>query len=591
MDIPTHLQQHDRLETDPFRSANRAGLPYGSWLSDTFNGADIYAMGFDKRPTVFFDPSATSSLGWGTYKQPFKNNTELNAWITGKSGALTGQVLGFKRGSTFRGTWQTPTGGIYGTSAAPFYIVPYGDAEAMPVLTSGSVFTSTEWVAAAANSAIYRIGLLANLGATTECDVFDQSYSGTIKRFIKQDPTALTTDADICAALVSAGRGTSVYKSVGGTVYLYIYPFASGPDFTKIEIMAATKTLYIQYKDVATSGYITLAGLDVRGGNNNSAGTWIISAGVASMTSAPGIQVIGCRIGQSSFNGMTFYGADTVRLTTAEVIGNYFYDCFHNPLETGAVTSMDIWGNRTYHNGSMAYELWALCSGVKIHDNYVEYVPSIVYGVALSSSIYSFAKSTLAGGAADATLSVGNSYYRNILLNNNTNISGTVGIGHIGQDGICYDNTVVSNNGNSQTVVSCLADVAGNVHTSLTLRNNNLIGTNAGGGNSIHVSDTATAKAETGAGGKNNMWSPTGTQYAKWHGSAYTLTANYNTASGGTATNTNPNFTSDGYTPQAASLFNAGDVIATYTERDWIGRPMLANGTDTLPAIGAVARP
>ncbi len=133
---------------------NPAGLgfmpPSTPWLTDTMNGLDLYRLGFGMTPTIHFDPAAAeTSRNLGTYQNPYTTTAQLQARCAGFMG---GQVLGVKRGSFVRGTLALT---CYGASGAPFVIVPYGDALAMPVFSGGTVRTA--WSAYPADPRIWQL--------------------------------------------------------------------------------------------------------------------------------------------------------------------------------------------------------------------------------------------------------------------------------------------------------------------------------------------------------------------------------------------------------------------------------------------------
>ena len=589
MNITKHIKEHIALQTDPFKSANRAGLPYGSWMSDTFQGADIYAMGFDKRPTVFFDPSDISSLGWGTYKEPFTTKNELAQWVLGKSGNLAGQVLGMKRGSRITG--GLTMAGIYGSSASPFYVIPYGDAEAMPIISGGTVYTrtdvsSTGW-AVTSNPAIYKVDL------TSDCDVFDQTYSGLVKRLIKtSEPVA--SEAAAIAALVAAGAGHSVYDNTTSPKKLYIYPFAGEPDWTQIEVMTANYAWSITLADVATTGNVTLAGFHVRGARASCMYTTLTA--FTALPTAENITVIGCQASQAGYESVSNAAAcvgiiinsasDTYRIANLQLIGNYVYDNLTNGTEVSGVSSGHEWGNKVYH-ADQGIEMYNAVSLMQVHDNYIygNFGGRTQLKGGNGSGIKLFGRNT--AGSTDTAINTGCKYYRNIVINQKAEA-----ISHIGAAGLAYNNTIQGNNASGNTGIRADDDVTS--HTcALNVRNNIIRGTKTSG-NGVLLFGGANVSL---AGVATNSFSNPGASETIYDGgvgkvgigawNTYAL-ATYGT---GTDINTNPTLASDGYTPTAEAMWNVGTVIAGYTERDWKGRPMLANGTDTKPALGAVARP
>lgn len=336
-------------------------VPNGlSWLSDTLHGYDIYKAGFVQTPTLFFDPTATSSLNRGTYANPYNTQTALQTAITGD---MRGHVLGFKRGTTLN---VTGTNGLaltcYGTSSDPFIICPYGDSEALPIITGETVVTGWTLV-----DATYNIWSYAQ---ATETDVW-QSGSRLWKAV--WSTSAVNT-------LSTAGTGRATYNS--GT--LYIRPFSGeNPTLGQMVIAPLDYAMLVKYSDVATSGYIQLAGLDIRYARKTACE--ISASATTTISALAGIKVAGCKIGRAGVDvsggtasdALLVYGAsNAVRMTTLEVVGNELYDACNNACEIAGMdggTNKDV---RIEHNyghtvgGNSICELWSSNSNVLLRYNY-----------------------------------------------------------------------------------------------------------------------------------------------------------------------------------------------------------------------------
>ncbi len=604
MNIIETIQADKVLEHDPWTTKNRAGIPYGSWLSDTFSGADIYLMGFDRVPTVFFDPQASTSRGNGTYRNPFHTTAELNAWVSANPDKK-GQVLGFKRGSKLLGGWSGPTVGLHSSApSAPFLILPYGDAEQMPVISAGTVYAetgnaATGWANTGGDTGgdarVWKIAL------AVEGDVFDQSYPEVVKRIwkINHDTTASETDA--VGALITAGPGNSIFYSG----ILYIYPFAGKPDWTQIEVMSALDALYLNITDAPVTGNMSVLGLHIRGSVNN-AFSWYM-AGLTTSPVIENVAVIGCKCGQAgadkgpaSTHAIILGGAsDTYRIANAQFIGNRFYDSLNGTGAMEAVSSGEIWGNHCSNTGTK-FEQWCSVSGVKIHDNYSygsRDQRQSIYNLFADAGYRNFGYISATGGnitgatTYDSAKNVGNEFYRNILLNIGLTYSAEL----VAQGTLIYNNTfeeaIIANSGDAVM----LTDDTTSHTVSADIQNNIFIGTGTTG-NCRFIN----GKAGTSYTSKTNAFYLPGGSYLNYANGVSTLDvsssgtlANFNAAAetaGSYSTVVNPQMAADGYTPTNTAIFNTAQALSGYNGRDCFGRPMLAGG-DNLPARGAVARP
>lgn len=346
-----------------------------SWLTDTLHGFDIYERGFVKRPTLFFDPTATTSMNRGTFAHPYNTQAALQAAIAGN---MAGHVLGLKRGTTLQ---VTGTNGLnlncYGSSASPFIICPYGDAEALPVISGHSVVTT--W-AATADANVWKLTL------ATESDIWQ---SGT--RVWKLNPTngatnnatgtTVNSEATAITALNAKGAGWSVYA--GGVMYFKPYS-NENPNLGQCYIAVANNALLLQYTDWAgASGYVTFAGIDTQYSRGTAFA--VEAAGLTNITSAGGIIIAGCRAqhagtdtgSPTANNGFKVYGpSDTVRLSSIHIVGNYANDVLNNAYEVagidGTASRNAIVEHNTAYNvgGNLWLEMWASCSNIDLRYNY-----------------------------------------------------------------------------------------------------------------------------------------------------------------------------------------------------------------------------
>lgn len=329
--------------------ANPVGL---SWLPDTLPNINLYVLGFSEEPTVFLDTSATNSRGLGTLSDPFTTQAQVQLACRGD---MSGQVLGIKRGTTLR---VTGVDGLvfdcYGTTEKPFIICPYGDAQALPIITAGIV--RQDWVQH--SGSIYKI-----TGVTQNTDVFQNE-----QRLWKKTSLAGVT-----------GEGMSFYDS--GTSTLYAWPYGSvSPTAVIMEIQGSDFALNIRYLNVPASGHVHVVGMDCRKARNISLRASRPSV-FAAMTSVAGLWFIGCRAGQAGYDavGLTnaadailMYGAsNVVRATDSMIIGCEGYDCLNNAYETANVDGLIVDGNYGHDaGGNTILEAWSSCSNMKVRNNF-----------------------------------------------------------------------------------------------------------------------------------------------------------------------------------------------------------------------------
>ena len=330
-----------------------SGVPQGvMWAGVSPTPAiDFYVLGFSAQPTIFLDPSASTSKNLGTLENPFTTQQQVQLAC---SGDMSGQVLGVKRGTTLR---VTGTDGLaldcYGTPAKPFIVCPYGDAVALPIITAGIV--RNDWVQH--SGSIYKI-----TGVTQNTDVF-------------QDEKRLWKKSTVGALSV----GSAFYDSAATTLYIWSYGSVD-PNTVTTEIQGADFAINVRYSNVAASGGVRVVGMDCRKARNISLRASRPTV-FAAMTSVAGLGFIGCRAGQAGYDavGLTnaadailLYGAsDAVRATNSMIIGCEGYDCLNNAFEVANVDGL-IHDSNYGHDagGNTVLEAWSSCSNMKVRNNY-----------------------------------------------------------------------------------------------------------------------------------------------------------------------------------------------------------------------------
>lgn len=328
-------------------------IPSGlSWITDSIPGIDLYAVGFSAKPTIFFDPSAVSSQGLGTFNNPFTTQAQLQAVC---SGDMSGQVLGFKRGTTLR---VTGVNGLeldcYASAAAPFIMCPYGDSGSLPVISAG--IPQTSWVNHSGN--VYKV-----TGITKNTDVFQD----TRRLFKKTTLSGITSE------------GNSFWDSGTNTLYAWFYESAD-PNKVVVETQGSDFALSLRYTNTNQTGNIHVVGLDCCKGRNISLRITYPTINAA-ITSVAGLWIIGCKSGQAGFDAsglttasdaMLLYGvSDTIRATNSMMIGNEGYDSLNNAFEISNTDGLIHDGNYGHDvGGNSILELWSSCSNTIVRNNY-----------------------------------------------------------------------------------------------------------------------------------------------------------------------------------------------------------------------------
>lgn len=327
-----------------------------SWLNDTISGVDIYSELY-RPPTIFFDPGSTATKSLGTYKYPYKTQAEIQGIVAGN---MSGQVLGFKRGSQLRVTGGLGlTLNVYGSAAKPFVICPYGDALPLPIITAGAVVT---WVLHDAINNIwsYTVGV-------TEVDIW--------RSHVRQKKVAFTNN--VAETLITAGISTYT----ANTLYLRLPPGENAND-GNTEISVSAYGFDLNYSNVPASGNILVYGLDVRKGYNSSFS--ISPQATGSITTIDNIRVIGCTTSGSGVDnntsaggrdGLVIYGASNAkRITNLQVIGHYSTDCLNHAVEFAGTDGAILEYCKSYNcGGNSITELWSSNSNAIIRYNWGDF--------------------------------------------------------------------------------------------------------------------------------------------------------------------------------------------------------------------------
>jgi len=311
-----------------------ANLPYGvppglDWLTDTLNGIDIY-RGFVKRPTVFFDPSASSSIGIGTFKNPYTTQLELQYALAGNQ---AGQVVGIKRGTTLRVTGASGLNfsTTYGAADRPLIFCPYGDAQNLPIITGGEIISA--WAIEDSGLNIWAYPL------ATESDAWQDDVRLWKKIFSGSAVETLTTE------------GSSTYQSG----VLYIRPYnGENPNLGQFEIAVADFAIKISHANVAASGYLHFVGLNVKMSLDTN--LRFLPGSTTNIVTCDDISIVGCKCsaagtdkaGQTAPCCCVIIGnvSDARRITNLYIGGNYATDALNNAYEingtSGALVEHNI---------------------------------------------------------------------------------------------------------------------------------------------------------------------------------------------------------------------------------------------------------
>lgn len=401
-------------------------LPYGATTPVTEaarHAAEHAAMGLDypqwrpwtdyileQTPTIYFDPSASTSTNAGTLANPYNSVATLASVMTGNK---AGTVLGIKRGTTTNLTSTLLFDGLYGTYYAPVTIVPYGDtALDAPIITGAK--TLSGW--ADQGGGIWSRNITTEIGSLPGVAAWDNG-----SRLWKM------------ASLVNLqAAGTGYYYYDTGSKTLYVKPAI---DPSAITLAVVEIALDISYGDVADTGYIVVSGLDIRGACSNSA-LRIAPKAITTITSASNITVSGVKVGMSgrdessgTNDGILVNGpSDTVRLSGLVVRGAYVYDCLNNAVEiNGAIGPVMEFVESHACCGKMV-EFYSSVSSAQVRYNRgLDHTEVKLLTLAVNSCgfwVAAFALTTGVGSgtsSADSTKSLNNAFHHNLFDNIKTN--------------------------------------------------------------------------------------------------------------------------------------------------------------------------
>lgn len=567
-------------------------VPAGmDWMTDTLHGFDIYNKGLVKTPTLFFDPTATSSAGRGTYRNPYTTQAELMAAIAGD---MSGHVVGFKRGTTLRVTGANGLQLVlHGSVDDPVILCPYGDAEALPIISGGAVITSWALVDAGSNIWSY------SLATESDCWQYDS-------RLWKK-----TWSANAINTLTA--EGTSTFNSST----LYIRPFnGENPNQGQMTICVSDYALQLIYSDVPATGYIKVVGLDLQYTKHTALTIGVDSA--ASITTIDDICITGCRVVKSGVdksggsyvgNGITFYGAnDTKRVTNGFIAGNYISDVLNNTIEVSGNNGTVIEHNYGEScGGNSIVEAWSSNSNLTIRYNkgnfsstkgriYTNYAQS---GIMLANFYHNGTDWESAGSDATHAKNTGNVAHHNLIINAKTRaIKLSGGSGHkIAHNTAFFDSDLLHGAGTTTgpqgwytegDAASGFADISNNLfywkNTTEAHRYPNL----------MRINSAVGANASVPSGNKNiyfTAWSMSdGTFYATdagFEGAGDDSTdnfTNYKTALAAYSLDQN-SFTSSNKT--GGTLTSASLNFNEETYAVGVGSAALAAGLTTLTGIGS----
>ncbi|UQV43664.1 hypothetical protein KIV45_17160 [Janthinobacterium lividum] len=347
------------------RSANgklvpmdQQGNPQGlSWLSDTLTGIDLYAGGFICRPTIFFDPGATASLGYGTMQHPYSTQEQLE---TACRGDMSGEVLGIRRGSITRVAGKGLTLTVHGSPSRPFTICPYGiESDALPVI-SGAVFV-TDWTLVDAAKNIW-----SNPMGAREYPCWQSGVRINNRAWAGNPAASLPAP------------GASVYQAG----VFYVRPFeGADPRRSAIEIAKADVALNIILDNVAATGYVHVCGIQAVMGYG--CGLRVGADAQTKIATMADVRITGCRasnIGldaataQGPGDGFWLVGIDKVRMKDALIQGCYASDCTNNAYEFINTSGAKLIKNMSLDcSGNSIVELWSGNDNCLIQHNVGEF--------------------------------------------------------------------------------------------------------------------------------------------------------------------------------------------------------------------------
>lgn len=511
---------------------------------------------YEPTPTHYFDPTATTSTGTGTFANPYNSIAQVQAGFTGN---MAGQVLGIKRGTVVR----VPSSGFvincYGASGNPAQILAYGDALTSPILTAANV--RRDWVQESGlNSIVWSLSGISEIQGIV--------YART--RIEMKSSFALMREA---------GRGYGYYD---GSSKLYFIPFdSSNPNQGQTEVTSgALSALRVNYTNVAASGFITVSNLSFGQSRSTSLIIDGPDSGTGSITSINALQVIGCSFYRCGIDGAslganacTIYGkSDAVRISGMLFGGNVGNDIINNAVEYGATSSATVeFNNFTNVGGNSVAELWYSNSTSVVRYNKgtnTELTASRITSSYSQGGIWQTTGTDINLSTYDHAKNVNNSFYGNLIVNprlQGIRIDG--GTGHA-----AFGNTVL-NGGNRGLNFFTLAEVTGTCSATI---NNNLVTMTAAGnrvGADIQQGTANNANAvsitSTITGDKNLYYTANSMNWRVNNTSQGFAVATYRTNANPFDANcltSNPNLDSN-YRPQTGSpAVNAGGTVSGWVQ-------------------------
>lgn len=328
-----------------------AGL---DWLSSTRNGIDIY-RDYVREPTIFFDPSSTATKSLGTFEFPYKTQSEIENVVRGN---MSGEVLGFKRGTKLRVTGNLGLNlVVHGVATNPFLMCPYGDAEELPVITSAAV---VNWTLHNRNENIWSYYVGAN--------------EQVVWRHGARLPKAEFSTTGQGALMLLPGW--SAFNN--GTMYIRLDSGESANDgFTEVTVSRYTFLLNPDHT-VSETGNLVVCGLDIQSARNNAFLCVARTPGVIS--DIHNIHIVGCNFSGAGVDnmenlgrgGMVVYGvSDAIRVKELYVAGCYSENNLNNAYEIAGTSGALIEKNMSYNcSGHSVIELWKSTDNCTVRYNW-----------------------------------------------------------------------------------------------------------------------------------------------------------------------------------------------------------------------------
>ncbi len=347
-------------------------IPRGmDWLTETISSFDIYKYHV-RRPTIWIDPSATSSWNKGNYEHPYNTRVAIETVVNGD---MRGQVVGWKRGTTLSVVETALALQCYGTNSDPFLICPYGDAEALPIVT-GEVAVTT-WSQGGLSGA----AISANIWKVTPpylSGVNRDVYEAGLRLYAKTWNTNAETTLTVA--------GAQTYS--GGVLYIRPYDSGVSPNLGQMTISAANYPFQLRHGNVADSGYVTIAGLHAHSGHE--AGFKVHRNGATgqfeAITSIKQINIVGCKSGRAGVDAAPGQGTGSavfglwgagqagdvfIPLEESTFIANHAYDAHNNAMECAGTKGLKVMFNQSDRcGGNSIVELWACNIDAEVYYNW-----------------------------------------------------------------------------------------------------------------------------------------------------------------------------------------------------------------------------